>query len=110
MHFQQRGIVQLSDNEFEAVETLRAKLTTLSEEAENEEPYEEKIRHALDLVGKLNSGDEGLILPNGVPETDQVASSDETPSSYGISCISHYLFYDVLRKKIFFFFNKRFDP
>lgn len=85
VHFQQRGIVQLSDNEFEAVETLRAKLTTLSEEAENEEPYEEKIRHALDLVSKLNSGDEDLILPNGVPETDQVASSDETPSSYGIT-------------------------
>lgn len=110
MHFQQRGIVQLPDNEFEAVETLRAKLTTLSEEAENEESYEEKIRHALDLVGKLNSGDEGLILPNGVPETDQVASSDETSSSYGISCISQHIylsFYDVLRKKIFF---KRFDP
>jgi hypothetical protein len=59
----------------------------------------------LDLVNKLNSGDDDLILPNGAIETDQVASNDEPPSSYGISC-NIYIFYDVLNisknKRIFF--------
>ena len=83
--FHQRGIIQLSDNEFEAVETLRAKLTTLSEEAENKENnelYDEKISQVLDHGSKLHLGDEILItksLSNGVHE------ADDEPS--GISCI-----------------------
>ena len=81
VHFNQRGIIQLSDIEFEAVETLRAKLTTLSEQAENNELYDEKAYQVLDHVNKLHSGDESPItksLPNGIHETD------EEPS--GISC------------------------
>ena len=72
----------MSEIEFEADETLRAKLTTLAEEAENKELYVEKTSQVLDHVNKLYSGDESSItksLPNGIYETD------EGPS--GISCI-----------------------
>jgi hypothetical protein len=80
----------LSDIESEAVETLRAKLTALSAEAENNELYVEKTLQILDHVNKLHSGDESLItksLPNGVHETD------EEPS--GISCI-FFIYYILL--------------
>ncbi|CAJ0923106.1 1926_t:CDS:10 [Entrophospora sp. SA101] len=62
VHFQQLNIVQLSELESEVVETLRAKLTTMAEEAKNEELKDQRVKDILDNVNKLQHSDENIIM------------------------------------------------
>ncbi|CAG8653422.1 16159_t:CDS:2 [Funneliformis caledonium] len=81
IHLQHRGFIKLSEIEFEGVEFLRSKLISLTDDAKNEELYEGKIREVLDLVNKLQLGDESLItksLLNGVNESEETAANNES--------------------------------
>ncbi|CAI2187822.1 10136_t:CDS:2 [Funneliformis geosporum] len=73
--------------EAKAVDSLHSKLTSLTDEAKNEELYEGKIREVLDLVNKLQLGDESLItksLLNGVHESEEPATNNEN-STHGLT-------------------------
>ncbi|CAG8686963.1 3413_t:CDS:2, partial [Cetraspora pellucida] len=71
VHFQQVGIVQLSQAESEAVETFRAKLTNIVDEVKDD-ISELRIQETLDNINKLQHGEESTIiepLTNGVTDT-----------------------------------------
>ncbi|CAG8781844.1 9772_t:CDS:2, partial [Racocetra persica] len=82
VHFQQVGIVQLSQAESEAVETFRAKLTNIVDEVKDD-ISELRIQETLDNINKLQNGDESTVIE---PLTN---GTNDTNCKLGLGVLSH---------------------
>ncbi|CAG8646071.1 13109_t:CDS:2 [Dentiscutata erythropus] len=91
VHFQQVGIVQLSQAESEAVETFRAKLTNIVDEVKDD-VSELRIQETLDNINKLHHGDESTII--------EPMTNGANDASYKLGVPSHGITYSHIRSLI----------